>query len=198
MIYRRAALLLALSAVPFVHLWSQQAVRIYPFATSPTPAQIFTYSGSDLTHICATTPNGPWANGSVPASFSWTRAANTLTNIIVATNVGTATTSIAHGLRVGNPAVVAGATVDLQLNASYVIATVPSATTFTFTTASVSDATYTDAGMSLTSTAPRSNTAIWQIQKLTYVSNDLVAAAWAQGTSAFSFACDSASTYSYR
>lgn len=199
MIYRRALLLLALAIVPLTHLWSQGAlVNINPFASGTQPAKIFTYSGTDLVYICQTTPNGPWNNNSVPSSFSWTRAATTLTDIVDSANTATATTSTAHGLRIGNPAVVAGVTTDTDLNGTYVILTVPSSTTFTFTTANVTDNTYTDATMTLTSTAPRSNTAIWQIQKLTYASNLVVASAWANGSPSFTNACDSASTYSYR
>ncbi len=85
-------------------------------------------------------------------SRSFTRAASTLTSISVTTNTATATTSAAHGLHVGQSIVVAGATVDTDLNATYAIATVPTSTTFTFTTVNVTGAptVYTESTLGIT------------------------------------------------
>lgn len=73
------------------------------------------------------------------------------TSVAVATNVGTVTLA-AHGLSVGDSVTIRGATTDADLNASYTVASVPSADTFTIATSSVSDGTYnetSDAGMSI-------------------------------------------------
>lgn len=142
----------------------------YPY---DSPAMLFAYSGTNNTYI-------GYASAKQTA-FSWTRAATTLTNIVVATNVGTATTSTAHGLAIGNPVVVTGSATT-ALNATYRIATVPSTTTFTITTSGVADATYTT-GLVVTTTAPRSTAAIWAITCMTYDgSNNLTSKLWVNGT----------------
>jgi hypothetical protein len=69
----------------------------------------------------------------------------TLTSIVVAANVATATTAAAHGLWIGQKVTIAGATVDTDLNGGYTIASTPTSTTFTFATVSVANATYTEA-----------------------------------------------------
>lgn len=193
-------LVLGLLSVPLMHVAAQPPVTLNPFPAPQIPSQILTYDGSNnLIYLCITKPNGPWNGVSVPATYSWTRAATTLTDIADSSNTATATTSTAHGLRPGNQVVVAGVTTDTDLNGTYVIATVPTSATLTFTTANVTDGTYTDAGMTLTTNAPRSNVAIWAIQRFLYDgSNNLTSTVWANGSSAYTFACDSASTYNYR
>lgn len=76
--------------------------------------------------------------------------AGTLTNIVVASNVGTATcTAGGCGMINGQTAYVIGNGTDTDLNAAYVVASSGiTDTTVTFTTVNVTDATYTDAGMS--------------------------------------------------
>lgn len=73
-----------------------------------------------------------------------TKAAATLTSIAVAANVGTVTWP-AHGLEIGCSITVSGATVDLQLNGTYIIATVPTVDTFTIPTVGVGNDTYVEA-----------------------------------------------------
>jgi len=191
---------LTLASLPTVHLWGQPPVAISPFPSSPMPSQIFIYSGSNMIYQCISRPNGPWNGISVPAQFSWTRAANTLTSIANSSTTGTVTTSTAHGLRPGNPVVVSGATVDTDLNGSYVVQTVGSTTTFTITTANVSSSTFTESTLVVTTTAPRSTVAIWTIQRFLYDgSNNLVGTQWANGAATdYTKICDSAATYSYR
>jgi hypothetical protein len=77
----------------------------------------------------------------------WTRADATLTSIVVASSVATATTSTAHLLTTGDKIGVFGATVDADLNryTYYTVASTPAPTTFTFATAAVADATYNEA-----------------------------------------------------
>lgn len=118
---------------------------------------------------------------SLTQQFQWTFAASTLTNIIVSANVGTATTSTAHGLQVGN-LVTVGGSATTALNASYYVQTVPSITTFTITTTGVGNATYTT-GLVVGTQAPLLTQPIWSIQKLTYNgSNKLTNTQWALGT----------------
>jgi|WetSurMetagenome_2_1015567.scaffolds.fasta_scaffold01336_8 hypothetical protein len=75
-------------------------------------------------------------------------AQGTLTNIVVNTNQGTATTVFPHLLITGDTVVVSGATVDSDLNGTYTITSF-TPFTYTFTTSAVADATYTDAGLSI-------------------------------------------------
>ncbi len=99
------------------------------------------------------------------------------------TNVGTVTTAAAHGLAVNDRVTVSGATVDTDLNGVYAIVTVGSSTTFTITTVSVADATYTESTLKFTTTAPRTTLPIWGIQKFTYATSVLQATQWAGGSS---------------
>ncbi len=154
----KTLLIIALTAAT---LAAQQPVN----QTQGIPPDAYTsllfYDGSNnVEYICKAKAQQP--------SFSWTRSASTLTSVVVLTNVGTVTTSTAHGLAVGNLVTISGATVDTDLNATYYVQTVTGTTTFTITTASVANATYTDATMVLATTAPRSTAAIWDIFKFTY------------------------------
>tara|TARA_R110000868_G_scaffold396287_2_gene668432 strand:+ start:312 stop:935 length:624 start_codon:yes stop_codon:yes gene_type:complete len=175
--------------------------------TSPTVAlskgnpdaaytSLYFYSTTYLTYICKTPAFRQ------RATYTWAVTPGvgqgTLTNVVVLTNVGTVTTSAAHGLTIGNRVTIAGATVDTDLNGSYYVQTVGSSTTFTITTASVANATYTDAGMSLYTTAPRTTESIWSIERFGYDgSNNLITDQFAVGnvtgglaTVAYSFVCD--------
>lgn len=187
------ALVLLFSIPAFAQFSGQWVSPVqYPQAQ---PTVVIDYDGSNNPiYIGYAAPFGPWNNGSVPASFSWTRAAATLTSIVVATNVGTATTSTAHGLRIGNQVVVAGSTT-AALNGTYRIATIPSTTTFTITTSGVADATYNNAAMTLTTTAPRTTVAIWNIECLNYTSSNLIDKHWVNGNPKTLVIWDSRATY---
>jgi len=100
-------------------------------------------------------------------TYKYQIALGNLTNLIDATNTGTVTAAN-HGLAVGNLVTITGATTDTDLNASYYVQTVADANTFTITTASVTDATYTDAAMVISTNAPRNTASIWNIIKFTY------------------------------
>lgn len=193
---------LAAVAVTALMLGAQSQVSVSNFPNKIEPAMVvIAKNGAGApTHICYANPGGPWNNNSIPATFSWTRAANTLTSIAVATNTATATTSTAHGLVIGNPAVVSGATVDAQLNGTYTILTVPSATTFTFTTVAVSDATYTEATLALATTAPRTTVNIWSIQNIRYDGSGYYdGSAWAGGAAGVATnICANYATLTYR
>lgn len=179
--------LLALCLLPVVCLVAQQSgtpvtVTEYPH---DTPTQAFFYDGSNnLIYICESKAKGPWNfNGQqlAPSTFSWTKAASTLTNIVVSSNVGTVTTSTAHGLQTGESVTVTGATVDTDLNATYIIQTVGSSTTFTITTVAVADATYTDAGLVATTGAARLTAPIWSIARFNYTSTNVTSKQYANG-----------------
>jgi hypothetical protein len=98
-------------------------------------------------------------------------AQSTLTNIVVSANVATATTTANHGLQVGNSVTVTGSATT-AVNGTFQIATIPTATTFTYSN-TVGSATYTDAGLTISTTAPRSSIPIWNIVKQTFSGTNL-------------------------
>ncbi len=151
----------------------------------------YDYDGSDnLEYACKSKSN-------IGTTSTWTVGSG-LTNIVVSTNVGTATTAAAHYLNPGSSITVAGATVDTDLNATYIVATVPSSTTFTITTASVADATYTDAGMNITTTANLLSASVWSVRRYVYdASSNLTQTMWADGNTNRDNACSSPSTLSF-
>lgn len=151
------------------------------------------YSGGAPQYVCKAL--------SQQRAFTWavtpTGSQGTLTSIVVATNVGTVTTSTNHGLAIGNSVTVVGSTT-AALNAAYKIATVPSVTTFTITTSGVSDGTYNTAALALTTTAPRSSAAIWSIQFFVYGASGETSRQWAHGSPAPAFICDNRATLDYQ
>lgn len=129
-----------------------------------------------------------------------TIATATLTSIVVLTNVATATTSGAHGLRIGARVTVLGATVDEDLGSSavpknYTIASVPSSTTFTFATSSVADATYNESTLYFSTQQPRSNSNAWAIVKRFYTTTYIDREFPAYGSNGMDKACDSRAAY---
>lgn len=159
-------------------------VQVVPYPRDE-PTKFLDYDTSNnLIYVCYAAAKGPWNNNSVPATFSWLRSDSTLTSIVVLTNVGTVTTSTAHGLQIGNPVTITGATVDTDLNGTnYYVATIPSTTTFTFATSAVANATYNESTLAIATTAPRLTANIWNILKMTYsTANNLTDVQWANGT----------------
>lgn len=169
----RVIITLLMSAVAVFGQAKGTPVTVTNYPTGQ-PTQILDYDGSShVIFIGYAIPIQP--------SFSWTVAGSTLTSIAVATNVGTVTTSTAHGLVVGNPVIVAGSATT-ALNGIYRIATVGSASTFTITTSGVSNATYTDAGLSVSTTAPRGTAAIWSIECFQITTSNKTSQQWVGGT----------------
>lgn len=80
---------------------------------------------------------------------------NTVTNKALTSNVATLTTGTAHSLAIGDIVTVSG--VDAVFNGTYVVATVPTSTTFTFakTNANVTSAAVTPAGATSAATKRR-------------------------------------------
>lgn len=122
---------------------------------------------------------------------------DSLINIIVSTNVGTALTVADHGLQVGNIVIISGATVDTDLNGTYVIASVPSTKSFTFATIDVADATYVDATLQYATTAPRTTEPIWAINRYQYSGGKLTHSQWADGNSTDDNVADDRATLAY-
>lgn len=156
---RKALLLLLALALPCVSQNSDPAVSMSGGPPSRGWTALYKYtiisSADYIEYICLAPTN------QLPLSAS-------ITQIVDSSNTATVTTAVAHGLSVNNKVVIAGVTGDTDLNGTYVILTVPSSTTFTFTSASVTDATYNNTGITLTSSAPRTNLPIWAIKKYTY------------------------------
>lgn len=161
-------------------------------SSGPPPAavqKLLFYDGSNnLQYVCLALQNG--------ASTSVQRSDSSLTSIAVSANVGTVTTSSAHGLYIGAKVAITGATVDTDLNASYIVATVGSATTYTIATVSVANATYTDSTLVITTRNPLTTATVWAIQVLEYNgSNYLTDAHWANFSNGYTLACTARTSY---
>lgn len=167
---------------------------------------LFFYDGSgNLQYICKAPPLQPVFTWTVTASPGTNQG--TLTSIVVSANVGTVTTSAAHGLAVGNLVVVAGSTT-AALNGAYVIQTVGSTTTFTITTSGVGNATYNTAALTIASTAPRTSAAQWNVERFTYngtpaiiadqFSTVVLATPPEMASTAYTFICDNRATLAYQ
>jgi hypothetical protein len=152
-----------------------QLVRSNPFIGTEVPTQLFFYDGSgNLQYICSAQPQ---QSGQHQTTFAISNTTLTptnatgnilaLTNVVVSSTTATATTVANHGLQVGNQIVVTDPQTP-ALAGTYYIQTVGSSTTFTFTVSGVTGGTYTDAGLTIFTNAPRSSDSVWAIQKFTY------------------------------
>jgi hypothetical protein len=119
---------------------------------------------------------------SLQPSTTFRRSDSTITSITDSSNTATIVLPN-HGLLPNNGITISGATVDTDLNGTYSVVSVSDANTFTITTASVTDAAYSESTLTITTTAPRTNQPIWAILRLTYSSANLVTKQWAGGTS---------------
>ncbi len=153
-------------------LWAQSASPVNQI-TGPPPFSFVTllfYSGSNLTYACyapALQPTTSYTIGATPG----------LTNIVVATNVGTINFAATSQLWVGQTVTVSGSTTS-ALNGSYRINTV-SGSTATIATSGVSDGTYSTAALVVSTTGPTLDAPKWSIQVLTYSGSNLTATFWA-------------------
>ena len=148
----------------------------------------FFYSGTNLQYICSA------AALQQPTTF--TVAAKTLTNIVVSTNAGTITFGSTSYLWPGATITVSGSAT-AALNATYKVTAV-SGSTASITTSGVGDATYADAALVITTSAPLLNKAVWAIQVLTYTTSTLTGSYWAGGPYApvpQGLACSSRAAY---
>jgi hypothetical protein len=167
---------------PFGLTSVQAQTSAQPIRTSSFPADI---SPTEIRDNTGPTNQTLYVGYARPdqATTTWSVAGSTLTNIVDAVNTATATFASAHGLLPDYPLVVSGTVVDTDLNGTYRVLTVPSSTTLTFTTANVTDATYTT-GLVATTTAPLTTAAVWSIKKNHYDSNNVLdSVMWAGGNS---------------
>ncbi len=186
-----------LIAATVASLVAQEGTPVNVSISAPTVGytSIFFYNSADLQYTCKAKSIQPTATFATSVT---TPTPYVLTSIAVSTNVGTVTTVSDNGLKVNDKIVVSGATVDTDLNGTYKIATVTNSKVFTIATVSVADATYNEATLKFTTTAPRTTVPIWSIQKLTTVASQLTALQWAGGTSGTTQMCDNRATLSYQ
>lgn len=182
-----------------VSLFAQQGPEVVVSVGPPQTnwSSLYYRDGSNnIEYVCI-------ARSIQPSPFAWYAAGSsvTLTSVVDSSNTATVTTTANHGLLPGNIVQIQGVTTDTDLNGVYTIATVGSATTFTITTANVTDGAYTgvtDPAMNLSTQSPRTNAAVWSIMKLYWTTTYLDRRAWAQGATNAGYACDSRTTYSYQ
>lgn len=156
-------------------------------ALSPSPVMtVFALSASGNSR-----PAVPGAGSSL--GLTGGTAPVNLTQIVVSSGTATATTDAAHGLRVGHVVEVRGASASL-LNRQARVATVPSSTTFTFST-SAADATYNSAGLEVRTNAPRAMLGVWAIVKMEYSGGVLVRASPAQPAGSWNKSCTLQASY---
>ena len=143
-------------------------VRISAGPDSVDYTTLIEYNGSNL-------PVYKGTAATAQPTFTWSISGSTLTSIVDSSNTATVTTASAHGLKVGNKVTIAGVLSDTDLNGTYYVASAATSTTFTITTANVTDATYNAAGTQVSTNAPRTTAAIWKITFYQYDgSNNLV------------------------
>jgi len=156
---------------------------------------LFFRDGSNNTeYICKALSN--------QSTYNWYAAGSSpvLTSIVDSSNTATVTTAVAHGLSIGNRVQITGVTTDVDLNGIYVVVTAPTDTTFTITTASVTDGTYdgtTDVAMQMATNAPRANALIWSIEKMFYTTTYTDRIAWAEGNTVANKSCTDRASYAY-
>lgn len=154
----------------------------------PEVKQFFVDGSGNLQYICTARQK--------TGQTTVKRTDATLTNIAVSSNTATLTTASAHNLYVGARVTVSGATVDTDLNATYTILTVPSATTYTFTTVAVSNATYTESTLVVTTDFPLLSGLLWSIQVYQYSATSVMSGSlWAASNVAYNLACSNRATY---
>ena len=175
-------------------------VRINAYPTSESPTSLFFYDGSsNLQYVCYAQPIQSSFRYAPTWAITPTGNQLTLTSIVVATNVATATVSGSTiKLQVGNKITVAGSPT-AAVNGSFIVASTPSSTTITYAD-TVADGTYNTAAITLSSTAPRSDDPVWSILKMTYNgSNLLTNLQWADGSSGnYGHSCDARATQVYQ
>ncbi len=159
--------LLALSLFA-ASLWGQGQGQAVNQVSGPPPfngVSLYFYNGSNqVIYIC----NAP---SLIFPATTYYKSSSTLTNIVVLTNVATMNLSATAQFWVGQQFTVAGSATT-ALNGTYK-ATAVSGSTVTFTTAGVADATYTDATLTVSTSAPLLNALVWSIQAFSYASTNL-------------------------
>lgn len=181
------ALALTCAFMTFAQVQDGPSVTIGQLPNGKTATVLGFFPSATTNYFCTAQTVQPTYTASV--------AGGTMTNIVDSGTTATVNWT-AHGLAVGNRVVVAGAT-DTDLNGAYIIATVPDANSFTYTSANVTDATYTT-GVTVATTAPRTSAAIWSVVRMTFDgSGNLTAKQNSVRTSSTSLVCDDRATLAY-
>lgn len=186
---RTVILLLVLLVVGSGLGWGQGAVNQ---VSAPPPDnyvnQLYYDGSNNLTYVCRAAAIQPLT--------TWYKSSTTLTSIVVLTNVGTINFSSTSYLWVGAQITVAGSTTS-ALNGTYKVTAV-SGSTATITTSGVSNATYNNAALTVSTRAPLLNSAVWAIQALTYDGSNLLTGVYWAGTPSPTvplLACSSRASY---
>jgi hypothetical protein len=129
--------------------YCREEVTVMAAASLPSGQVLGTESTFTTKHVPYDNSNAAAAAGILIEPIT-VETAVAVTNIVDAANLSTATFSAPHGLSVGDMIKVSGATTDTDMNANAVVASVPTATTITWVSASVTDTTYTDATLRVT------------------------------------------------
>lgn len=130
----------------------------------------FYYNGSNqVTYICTAQQSAPLTTFAIAGTPA-------LTNIVVATDVGTITFGASAQFWVGQQLTVAASTT-AALNGTYKVQTVIGSTV-TITTAGVADATYNNAAMTVSTVEPLLNASLWSIQVFNYPTANLGTSYW--------------------
>lgn len=164
---------LLLTVIFVVSSWAQCVPgSISPSATQQNCVlQAYQDGSGNTTDICY---------ASVPQPVTtFFKSSSTLTQIVVSANVGTITFSTTSYLWIGATVVVAGSTT-AALNGSYKVTAV-SGSTATITTSGVSNGTYNNAALVVSTQSPLLNALVWAIQKLTYTGTTFTGSYWAGG-----------------
>jgi hypothetical protein len=188
---------LTLLFLSFAGLYAQTSpeftISIAP-PTTPYTSLFYRDGSNNVEYICKALSNQP--------NYVWYAANGSpvLTSIVDSSNTATVTTAVDHGLLVGNRVQIFGVTTDVDLNATYVVASVPTTATFTITTANVTDGTYngtSDSGMKMATNSPRTNASIWSIQRNFYTTTYIDRTSWAEGATSTTNSCASRTSYAY-
>jgi hypothetical protein len=137
--------------------------------TEPVVKLLFYDGANNLNYLCS-------ALQIQPQAVSFSVAAGTLTNIVVASSTATATTVAANKYYAKIRINVAGSATS-ALNGNYTVTSVTT-NTLVFTTSGVSDGTYTDA--TIATQFPQTSTPVWSIQSMPYNSTLLQSLTYAQ------------------
>lgn len=148
--------------------------------------RFFNDANSNLKYICTALQRA-----AVTTSYSVT--GSTLTNIVVASNVGTITFPSTFQGYDGMLITVSGSATT-ALNGTYVITSTPTSTTALITTSGVSNGTYNDSTLTITTTFPLLNALAWKIDVNDYNGGSVLAGLH-QATLQQNLACSSRTSY---
>jgi len=153
---------------------------------------IFRDGSNNQQYICTALAKQP--------NYNW-RGLSMITSIVDSGTTATITFAAAHGLSADNRIVIAGMTSagTTALNASFKIA-VTNTTVITITTSGVTDGSYTpltDPAMVISTTAPRTTAAVWQILRQYYTTTYLDRGSYAEGDGEPNKICDNRTSYAF-